>query len=459
MIHDLHSFPDYRRTDMPWAVSTPAHWSQRRMKFLFQERVQKGFPREPLLAATQTRGVVRKEDYGSRTVTAQKDLHLLKLVEPGDFVISLRSFQGGLEIAHCRGIISPAYTVLSPRPSARSGYFAPFFKSAGFVKALTLFVTGIREGQNIDYGRLSRAYLPVPPPDEQTAIVRYLNHVGRRINAYIRAKQKLLALLNDEKQAIIHRATTGGLSSDVEMKPAGIPGVGEIPEHWSVQPLKYHYREVDDRSRTGAEELLSVSHLTGITPRSQKTITMFKAASYVGHKLCRPGDLVINTMWAWMGALGVAHQTGIVSPSYAVYRPLSRSALTPEFADILLRSEPYIAEYICRSTGIRASRLRLYPEQFLHMKTHCPPKPEQKAILEWIAQETEVLSRSGDTIQREIDLIREYHTRLMTDVVTGQLDVREAAAKLPDETPADETPEPEPIDEEIEEDALAALTE
>src|SRR5690606_29258925 len=115
------------------------------------ERVQKGFPSEPLLAATQNKGVVRKDDYGARTVTATKDLHLLKLVETGDFVISLRSFQGGIELAHCRGIISPAYTILEPRPGTQRAYFKSFFKSSSFIDGLTLFVTGIREGQNIDY--------------------------------------------------------------------------------------------------------------------------------------------------------------------------------------------------------------------------------------------------------------------------------------------------------------------
>jgi type I restriction enzyme S subunit len=122
----LKPYPDYKESGLPWLGRCPEHWALRRTKILFQERVQKGFPNEPLLAATQTKGVVRKEDYGTRTVTAQKDLHLLKLVEQGDYVISLRSFQGGIEFAHCRGIISPAYTVLKPRATANSGYYKHF---------------------------------------------------------------------------------------------------------------------------------------------------------------------------------------------------------------------------------------------------------------------------------------------------------------------------------------------
>ena len=251
MIDGLKPYAAYKDSELPWLGSYPEQWSLRRTKVLFQERVQKGFPREPLLAATQSKGVVKKEDYENRTVTAQKDLHLLKLVEKGDFVISLRSFQGGIEVAHCRGIISPAYTVLRPRALVASRYFFHFFKSRQFIESLGLFVTGIREGQNIDYGRLSRVELPLPPPDEQTAIVRFLDHANRKIDGFIRAKRKLIALLNEQKQAITHRAVTRGLDPDVLLKPSGIEWLGDIPAHWELRRAKQLCsRIVDCKNRT-----------------------------------------------------------------------------------------------------------------------------------------------------------------------------------------------------------------
>jgi len=176
MIAALKPYDDYKETGLPWASVVPKHWKTRRSKVLFCERIQKGFPDEPLLAATQSKGVVRKEDYGERTVTVTKDFHLLKLVEKGDFVISLRSFEGGIEISHTRGIISPAYTVLTARDEAKNFFFKHFFKSRDFIQSLTLFVTGIREGQNIDYERLSRAELPLPSDQEQELIGRFLDH-------------------------------------------------------------------------------------------------------------------------------------------------------------------------------------------------------------------------------------------------------------------------------------------
>ena len=148
---------------------------------------------------------------------------------------------------------------------------------------------------------------------------------------------------------------------------------------------KYFFREVDELSVTGEEELLSVSHTTGVTPRSQKNVTMFKAESYVGHKVARPNDVVINTMWAWMSALGVSKNVGIISPAYGVYRPHNEQDFLPEYVNYLLRTSMLKWEYICRSTGIRASRLRLYPDKFLDIPLPCPPIAEQEKMLRFCA--------------------------------------------------------------------------
>ena len=287
--------------------------------------------------------------------------------------------------------------------------------------------------------------IPMPPFAEQTAIARFLDHAANRIDRYIRAKEKLIALLEEQKRVTIHDAVTGRI--DVRTgepypayKPSSVEWLGEVPTDWDVRPAKWHFREVDERSDTGSEELLSVSHLTGVTPRREKNVTMFKAESNVGHKICRSGDVVINTMWAWMSALGMARQTGIVSPSYAVYRPVGNSSLSGDYGDILLRSAPYNAEYRRLSTGIRPSRLRLYPDTFLRIRLVCPPPDEQSAIMEFVQRESANIDRASDLMRREIDALQEYRTRLIADVVTGKLDVREAADALPKADPlTDET--------------------
>jgi type I restriction enzyme, S subunit len=207
-------------------------------------------------------------------------------------------------------------------------------------------------------------------------------------------------------------------------KDSGLPWLGEMPAHWELRRAKYFYQEVDERSAAGDEELLSVSHLTGVTPRREKNVTMFLAESNVGHKRCRPGDLAINTMWAWAAALGVARQAGIVSPSYGVYRPLDSSALVPGYVDRLLRAPAYAAEYTRRSTGINRSRLRLYPESFLRIPVLRPPREEQTAIVVFLDHVDRRIRRYIRGKQKLIELLEEQKRAMIEWVVTGKVDPR-----------------------------------
>jgi len=428
MIEGLKPYTEYKDSGLPWLGRCPAHWKVRRTKILFHERVQKGFPNEPLLAATQTKGVVRKEDYETRTVTAQKDLHLLKLVEVGDYVISLRSFQGGIEVAHHRGIISPAYTVLEPRGDATSGYYTKFFKSRQFIASLSLFVTGIREGQNVDYERMSRAEMPCPPPDEQAAIVRFLDYADSKIDGFIRAKKKLIGLLNEKKQAIIHRAVTRGVHHNAPLKPSGIPWLGDIPMHWEIRRAKYLFREADQRSSEGKETHLAMSQKLGLVPSDQVQSTL-RSESYAGGKLCKAGDLVLNRLKAHLGVFAVAKQSGVISPDYSVFR--KRGNIDMDYFEQLLRSSACRRELRIRAKGIVEGFWRLYTDDFYDIRLPVPPIIEQTKIMEAVAEQTADLNTAIARVEREIALMQEYRARLRTDIVTGMLDVREVAAQLP----------------------------
>ncbi len=438
MIEGLKPYGEYRESGQGWLGCCPQHWALRRTKTLFRERAQKGFPNEPLLAATQTKGVVRKEDYGTRTVTAQKDLHLLKLVEPGDFVISLRSFQGGIEVAHHRGIISPAYTVLVPKNEAASGYFKHFFKSRQFIDSLSLFVTGIREGQNIDYERLSRAEMPLPPPDEQAAIVRFLDHANRKIDGFIRAKKKLIGLLNEQKQAIIHRAVTRGLNPDVPLKPSGIPWLGKIPEHWETPLLRQVFRE-NIRSHNGKpERQLSLSQRDGLVATDEMQERSLQTSSFDNWKVTIPGDLVLNRFKAHLGVFFAATLRGIVSFHYGVFAP--QRPLNTKYFELLFHTVPYKTIFAGRSNGMTVGLQNLSNQNFYGVRAIVPTVHEQNEIVSFAETRTAHLSTAITRTNHEIALMQEYRTRLTADIVTGKLDVREAAAKLP-ELPAEAEPE------------------
>lgn len=212
-----------------------------------------------------------------------------------------------------------------------------------------------------------------------------------------------------------------GLKPYSTAKPSGAEWLGDVPGHWEVRRIKSLYREVDERSSTGSEELMSVSHKTGVTSRKQN-VTMFLAESNVGYKVCRPGDIVVNTMWAYMAALGVARREGLVSPSYGVYRPLDHNALNDEYIDSLLRTEAYRSAYLSRSTGITASRLRLYAESFLSIPLLRPPLPEQQTIGRYLGHMNRRIQRYISAKRRRIELLEEERQAVVAHTVTRGLD-------------------------------------
>ena len=241
------------------------------------------------------------------------------------------------------------------------------------------------------------------------------------MDAAVRIKEEQIALLRERRQILIQQAVTRGLNPAAPMKDSGIDWIGQIPAHWDVKRAKFLFREVNERSFDGSEELLSVSHTTGVTSRSEKNVNMFMAEDYSGSKLCRPGDVVINTMWAWMGALGVSDLPGIVSPSYGVYRSLPEVSLNHRFLEWLLRTTPFIEQYNQISTGLHSSRLRLYPHMFLGLPIAIPSREEQDAIVLHIENEAGKIDKAISVKQDQIAALKEYKISLIDAVVTGKI--------------------------------------
>ena len=433
MIAELKPYIDYKESGLPWLGQMPSHWNAVLNRSLVRKRkvlVGKRHNEYRLLSLTKQGVIVRDVSTGKGKFSS--DMGTSQEVRSGDLVFCLFDVPETprtVGLSQHNGMITGAYTVFESLDRKNVEYFALFYRAMDDRKLLSPLYSGLRN--TIPPERFLGTKSPLPPPAEQAAIVRFLDWANGRLERAIRAKRKLIALLNEQKQAIIHRAVTRGLDPKAPMKDSGVPWLGEIPAHWEVLRAKYLFREIDERSTQGREELLSVSHITGVTPRSQKNVTMFKARSYVGHKVCRPGDLVINTMWAWMAALGVSRYTGLVSPAYAVYRPRHSDILVDSYVDMLMRTGPYISNYVTRSTGVQASRLRLYPDKFFCLPIVVPPVAEQHAMAAAVQVRTRGVNAAIGQAEREIALFREYRTRLVVDVVIGQLDVREAAARLP----------------------------
>ncbi|HBL30029.1 MAG TPA: hypothetical protein DD490_24585 [Acidobacteria bacterium] len=275
---------------------------------------------------------------------------------------------------------------------------------------------------------------------EQAAIVRYLDHADRHIRRYISAKKKLIALLNEQKQAIIHRAVTRGLDPDVRLKPSGVEWLGEVPAHWEVKRCRYLFREVDCRSPDGSEQHLSMSQRLGLVPSHLVENRTLVSESYAGGKLCEVGDLVLNRLKAHLGVFATAEHDGVISPDYTVFRPIE--PVGSVFFERILRSPACRRELRIRAKGIVEGFWRLYTDDFYDIRLPVPPLEERLAIGKHIDLALREIDGAGGRTEREIILLHEYRTRLIADVVTGKLDVREAAARLPEEAE-----EPEPLNE------------
>jgi type I restriction enzyme, S subunit len=311
--------------------------------------------------------------------------------------------------------------ILRPRNGVLDGAFLLRCLQSKLVRIqLELAANGVTRF-GIPKSEIGAMRVPVPPFPQQRAIACYLDRETARVDALIAAKQRMLGLMIEKRRTLITRAITRGIDRSAPSRPSGVPWLGEIPAHWDIERAKWLFSERDERSETGDEVLLTVSHLTGVTPRSEKNVNMFEAETTEGYKVCLAGDLAINTLWAWMGAMGVSPVSGIVSPAYNVYRLGPR--LEPRFVDALVRMPIFAQEVTRYSKGVWSSRLRLYPEGFFEAFFPVPPLDEQKAIVAHIAKETGRLAALTAATERTVSLLKERRAALITAAVTGQMEV------------------------------------
>lgn len=421
----MERYSEYKDSGVKWLGEIPSHWELRKMKYTFSERSQKGFPQEPLLASTQTHGVILKSQYENRTVEAIKSLETLKLVEIGDFVISLRSFQGGLEYAYNRGIISPAYTILTPI-HIKADYFKYLSKSDIFISLLKSSVTGIREGQNIDYNKLKDNLLPIPSIEEQVSIGAYLDSATSEIDKAIAMQQKMIDLLNERKQIIIQNAVTKGLDENVEMKESGVEWIGRIPKHWEVLKLKRcAIIKTGTTPPTSNLKYFENGDIPWFTPGdindmnlhlSSKTITKKAIEDNVG-RLFPAKSIYFVGIGATVGK--VASCDFEASSNQQINAIMCNDRLDYKFATYCLLME----QRIIRETTNFVTLPILNQSSTGLINIVVPPKSEQQQIVTYLDGEMEKFDSAITNCQRQITLLQERKQIIINEVVTGKVRV------------------------------------
>lgn len=415
----------------PYQSVVNENWKVAQAKFLYEIKLGKMLQPEPkasalervpyLRAANVQWGDICKDDIAYMYASEEEIKGLA--IENNDLLVCEGGEVGRAAVCNCalpeKTIIQNALHLVRPRKQSNSIYLYYYLRhiaESGWFDVICNKAT-IAHFTVEKFAELRIGYPSLPT---QTKIANYLDSKTAELDQLIAAKKLLLTLLDEKKKALIARAVTRGLNPDVQLKASGIPWLGMIPEYWEVERSKWLLPEIDARSQSGTEELLSVSHLTGVTKRSEKNVNMFMAKSLEGYKKCEDGDLVINTLWAWMGAMGISPVSGVVSPAYNVYRPSEK--LEPEYVDLLVRMPNFVAEITRYSKGVWSSRLRLYPEGLFETFLPVPPIAEQRQIINELKVQMEDYADLRTIAESTISLLQERRTALISAAVTGKLE-------------------------------------
>jgi type I restriction enzyme S subunit len=431
MIPNLQPYPEYKESGLPWLRQMPAHWGIKRGKSVFQSIDQRSATgKEELLTVSSARGVVPRRTASVTMFKAESYLGY-KLCWPGDLVInSLWAWGGGLGVSRYHGIISSAYGVYRIRSGAPliPDYVHELVRSSAFHWELQVRSKGvwISRLQLTDDSFLD-APIPLPPPEEQAAMVRFLDYANARLEQAVRAKRKVIALLHEQKQAIIHRAVTRGLDPTVPLKPSGIPWLGDIPKHWGVSRVKNEFRCLN----TQRIPLNSVE-------RGQMTSRLYDyyGASGVIDKV---DDYLFDDellLIAEDGANLVLRNLPLAIIARGKFWVNNHAhILKPKRGNIV-----YLANYLETLNYMAwisgAAQPKLTQDRLLSISIAVAPPEEQDAIVEHTTREAQPLLNAISRLEREISLLREYRTRLVADVVTGKLDVRGVTLPAKSEPPA-----------------------
>ena len=437
----------YKPSGAPWLGDVPEHWGVRPGRSIFTEIIERNKADEQLLSVTISQGVIRQK--ALLQDSAQKDSSRLdksayKFVRPGDIVYNkMRAWQGAAGMSKYQGIVSPAYIVQRPRSGVDPDYFHRLLRIPSFATEAERWSYGIASDMwSLRPEHFKMIHFPLPPLPEQRAIVRYLDHVDRRIRRYVAAKEKLVGLLEEEKQAVVNRAVTRGLDPNVRLKPSGVEWLGDVPEHWEVRLLGQMGRFSKGAGGTKEDEAdvglpcirygdIYMDHKYHIE-RSRSYISPDRSLDYTPIWY---GDILFTGSGETIEDIGKSATNLIVGEAYCggdVILFRSSIETNPRFMGYASDCTQSAYQKSCMGRGITI--MHIYSSQLKYMCLALPPISEQGAIVKYLDKTTTEIDSAITRARHQIDLVQEYRTRLIADVVTGKLDVREtAAARLPGE--------------------------
>ena len=415
----------YKDSIIPWIGQIPAHWETRRAKYMFKKEKRDVRPEDRVITCFRDGQVTLRENRRTTGFTESITEVGYQGIRKGDLVIhQMDAFAGSIGVSDSDGKGTSVYHCCTPTGPYIPQYYAYALREmarAGFIQSL---YRGIRErSSDFNFFTFGRQFLPVPPIEEQKRIVAYLDKKITLIESCKCQRERELQTLNELKQAEIASVVTRGLNPNVSMKDSGFPWIGMIPEHWNVKSLRAYLRLVSEKNHPDAT-LLSVTREQGVIVRdveSKEENHNFIPEDLSGYKYVRKGQFVINKMKAWQGSYGVSLYDGIVSPAYYV---CDLDFPDKEYFSLAIRSKTYVDFFARWSKGIRVGQWDLEPIALKSVPFLEPPIKEMQEIVDYIRNKTQKIDTMIEALTAEIDRLTEYKQRLISDVVTGQIDVR-----------------------------------
>lgn len=429
-------YPAYKNSGVNWLGAIPSHWAVTQSRRVFTQRKDRAAEGTRQLTASQKLGIVYQDDYmaseGQKVVQVIHGADILKQVEPNDFVISMRSFQGGIEWSELRGSISSAYVMLIPNEQVHPAFYRYLFKAQPYIQALQSTTNLVRDGQALRFDNFAQVDLPVVPSDEQVAIAKLLDRETAKIDALVAEQEQLITLLKEKRQAVISHAVTKGLDPSVPMKDSGVEWLGRVPAHWSAVRLKFLAYDIK-AGPFGSALTKDMYASSGYRVYGQEQVIPgdFSIGDYyideatfaqLAQYATQEGDVLISCVGTF-GKIAVVPENaepGIINPRLIRLRLVD--GVSPNYLAEVLRSTVTFEQFSVLSRGGTMDVINIGTLSDIWVAV--PPYSEQQSILENLQRLMREFDALVDEAVLSIELLRERRSALISAAVTGQIDVR-----------------------------------
>ena len=464
MIGELKPYSAYKDSRVPWLGKVPEHWDMERAKWLFQKMDRPARENDDVVTCFRDGTVTLRKNRRLRGYTeALKEIGY-QGVRRGDLVIhAMDAFAGAIGVSDSDGKGTPVYAVCQPQEGVNPFFYSYAVREMARSQWILALAKGIRErSTDFRFDTFASSFVPLPPTEEQAQIATFLDYADCRIRRYIRSKQKLIKLLEEQKQVVINQAVTRGLDPNVPLKPSGIKWLGDIPEHWEVKRVKNvcqvlrgkftHRPRNDPRFYDGQFPFIQ----TGDISAAKKYISSYSQTlndkGFAISKMFPAGTLAMVITGAKTGHVAILGFDACFPDSAVGFLPRDSQADTDFLFYLFISLKNRLDQ-----AAITSTQENLNIERISSQISAWPPIQEQRIIASNLQKQSTAIDEISQHIQTQITFIREFRTRLIADVVTGKLDVREVAAHLPEELDEPELLEDDLLDPDLDPDADSDL--